>query len=187
MRKASSGWRRRNAQNAGLLHQQHLGRFQRAGIGGIALLGGQRDFGKDSPAAKDVDDLLLAGGVDAMDIYRTALDDVETAGGSPSWKSIALGQGLDDRCCGDVLQVRQRQTGEELATAQRVGDAKFFLVHQGAGHAEHDSISFTPEVNHPVGAGAAFTLEANPRPRAVNQRRGQERGDDDIRPSSALS
>jgi hypothetical protein len=50
-------------QNPRLLHQQHLRGFQRARVGGIAGRRRQRRLGKRFSAAKDVDDLLLAGGV----------------------------------------------------------------------------------------------------------------------------
>jgi hypothetical protein len=67
-------------QDALLLHQQHLGGFQRAGIGWVAFFRGQRHFGERLASAEDVNDLLLARRIYTVNIDGTALDDVKPAG-----------------------------------------------------------------------------------------------------------
>ena len=65
-------------ENAFLLHEQNLGVFQRAGVGGITGRRGQRHLGKRIAGPKNVDHLLLAGGSHAMNIHRPTLHDVKT-------------------------------------------------------------------------------------------------------------
>ena len=69
--------------------------LQRAGVRGVALFRRQRRFGKGITRAKDVDDLLLAGGIDAVDIDGTALHNIKANGGGTFVKEVfALGQGF---------------------------------------------------------------------------------------------
>ena len=109
------------------LHQQHLRRLQRARIGGIAGRRCQRHFGERVTGAENMDDLLLARGADAMDVHRAALHHVKSARRIAFVKKIiVLFQRLDDRDRRDVFQIRRRQTGEKLATSQRVDDGDLF-------------------------------------------------------------
>jgi hypothetical protein len=68
-----------------------------------------------------MDDLFLAGGIDAMDIDRALLRDVETQSGSAFPKQvIILLKRLDQSDVRNCIQVRRGEPSEELAAAQRV-------------------------------------------------------------------
>jgi hypothetical protein len=66
-----------------------------------------------------------------MNIHRTALDDVKSAGRITFMKKIVpLLQRLDDCDGSDVRKVRLWQAGEKLAAPQRVGNGKSFELAQ---------------------------------------------------------
>ena len=84
---------------------------------------GEGRFGKGFAGPEDVDDLLLADGVDAVDVDGASLDDVEALrGGALAEEVIARVERLDEGDVGDGTQIAGGEAGEELAAAERVGD-----------------------------------------------------------------
>src|ERR1019366_9700952 len=66
-----------------------------------------------------MDDLLLAGGADAVDVDGPALHEVAAVGGFALVEQVVvLGQFLHHGEAGDDPEVLRRQAGEKLAAAQ---------------------------------------------------------------------
>ena len=129
IRSASSGWRLSKRKESRLLHQQYLRRFQRARVRRIAGRRRQGRLGKRLAGAKDVDDLFLARGVDAMNVDRALLRDVKALRGSAFAKEvIAFVERLNEGDVRDGIQIARPQAGEKLAAAERVDDRGLLKV-----------------------------------------------------------
>ena len=89
-----------------------------------------------------MDDLLLAGGANAMNVHSAALHDVKSVGGVAFVeKIIAFSQRLQNGDFGNRFQIRLGQAGEKLAAPQRVNDGDSFEFSQRNGHGSIQSIS----------------------------------------------
>ena len=83
----------------------------------------QGRFGQGFSGAEDVDDLLLAGGVDSMDVDRAFLRDVEALRGSAFAKEVvAFVERLDQGDVRNGIQVARRESGKKPAAAQGAGN-----------------------------------------------------------------
>ena len=68
MRNASSGWRFKRDKKPALLDEQYLRGFHRTCVGRITRFRGQGGFGEGLARPEHVDDLLLASGIDPVDV-----------------------------------------------------------------------------------------------------------------------
>src|ERR1017187_8373841 len=113
----------KQSQKPRLLHQQYLRRFEGARVRRVAGRGRQGRLGKRLAGAKDMDDLFLSGGVDAMNVDRALLRNVEALRRSAfSEEIVAFVERLNQGDVRDGLQIARRKSGKELAAAQSVDD-----------------------------------------------------------------
>ena len=118
-----------------LLHEQHLGRLDGPGLGGVTVRSDERHLGEGVAGPEDVDDLLFAGRVDPVDVHRAALDKIETGRRVAFVEKVAAfveRLAADQR--GDRLEVGHGQSAEELARAERVDDGGVLQRFGGGGH-----------------------------------------------------
>ncbi|MFM1942021.1 MAG: hypothetical protein RI897_1003 [Verrucomicrobiota bacterium] len=122
-------------EEAGFLDMEDLGRFEGAGIGGVALAGGERAFGERVAGAEEVDHLFFAGAVDAVDIDGAGLDDEEAGGGIAFVEEVFVGLEVTDTCDGgDAFQVIGGEFAEEIAATQRIEEGGLAEVRELACH-----------------------------------------------------
>src|SRR6266540_4595273 len=128
-----------------------------------------------------MNDLFFAGRADAVDVDRAALDDVKAVRRVAFAKEIlSLFQRLEHRDSGDVFQVGQRQSREQLATAKRVDESDFFEFGEILRHRGPSLSVFAPKINNPIATLSAL----DPRRESLagkflDERRWQKGRDDD--------
>src|SRR5215472_16166355 len=168
----------KQGEDAGLLDQQNLGGLEGAGVGRVTGFGRQRHFGEGLADTEHMNDLLLAGGGDAMNVHRAALDDVKAAGRVPFVKQVVpFLQRFDDSASGYFLEVRSGDAGEKLATAQSIYESSLSELRKVIIHSPSLG-RVAPDINHPIRTGTALQFRLEPlAAQLLNQRRREEWSD----------
>jgi hypothetical protein len=120
---------------AGFLDMEDLSRFEGAGIGWVALSGGECTFCEGVTGVEEVNDLFLAGAVDSVDVYGAGLDNEEAGGGVAFVEEVFVWlEFADAGDGGDAFEVIGGEFTEEVAATQGIQEGGLAEVRERACH-----------------------------------------------------